>query len=79
MTEHTNNKNGRGTASAPTAGSVSKRWKIKRWILEEYEEYAPDRKTALDQCYAEGDPKVFVTKETCVEIKLNRTTEVSRP
>jgi hypothetical protein len=65
MSGKQNDQNKQGDST----GSVSKRWKIKRWILEEYEEFAPDRKTAIGQCCAEGNPTVIVTKQTCVEVK----------
>ena len=44
------------------------RWKIKRWVLEEYEEYADTRAEALEMC---DDPAgVTITKETCVKEDL---------
>jgi len=60
---------GRVPRTPESAGSVSKYWKIKRYIIEEYTEDAPDRKTALEQCHRNGGPTVYVTKETCVALK----------
>jgi len=58
------------SSSSQLSGSGSdKRWRIKRWVLEEYEEYAPDRATAIEQC--EDPATITITKQTCVREDLD--------
>jgi hypothetical protein len=47
-----------------------KRYKIIRYIIEEYESYGKNRREALDNLGYNGNPsKVTVTKEICKPLK----------